>query len=89
MGQAGDAAQGALLADAVAKALGKSFRLKRVLFVSDLPKTRSIKIMRRVVRTTLTGQPAGDLSSLVNPESVDELRPYAEASALESGGTGP
>ncbi len=88
-GQAGDAAQGALLADAVAKALGRSFRPKRVLFVSDLPKTRSMKIMRRVVRTTLTGQPAGDLSSLVNPESVEELRPYAVASVSEPGRTGP
>jgi acetyl-CoA synthetase len=72
-GHAGDAAHGRLLAEAVAQALGRAFRPKRVVFVSDLPKTRSMKVMRRVVRTTLAGQPGGDLSSLVNPDSVIEL----------------
>ncbi|MCK8788046.1 AMP-binding protein, partial [Roseomonas sp. NAR14] len=64
-GQAGDAAQARLLADAVGAALGRAFRPKRVLFVRELPRTRSMKVLRRVVRTTLAGQPAGDLSSLV------------------------
>ncbi|MBP0465412.1 AMP-binding protein [Roseomonas sp. PWR1] len=72
-GQPGDDAQGSRLADAVAAALGKSFRPSRVLFVADLPKTRSMKVMRRLVRATLTGQAAGDLSSLVNPEAVRDL----------------
>ncbi len=72
-GQAGDAAQARLLAEAAASALGRAFRPKRVVFVSDLPKTRSMKVMRRVVRATLAGQPPGDLSSLVNPETVREL----------------
>ena len=44
-----------------------------MVFVADLPKTRSMKVMRRVVRATLAGQPPGDLSSLVNPETVREL----------------
>jgi len=44
-----------------------------VIFVHDLPKTRSMKVMRRLVRTTLAGQAPGDLSSLVNPEAVQEL----------------
>jgi len=78
-GQKGDTAQARALADAVAHALGRSFRPKRVVFVSDLPKTRSMKIMRRVVRATLAGQAAGDLSSLVNPESVQELAASAAA----------
>ncbi len=72
-GQAGDAALARLLADAVAAALGRSFRPKRVVFVPDLPKTRSMKVMRRVVRATLAGDPPGDLSSLVNPDSVAAL----------------
>jgi acetyl-CoA synthetase len=57
----------------VAQSLGRAFRPKRIVFVSDLPKTRSMKVMRRVVRTTLAGQPGGDLTSLVNPDSVLEL----------------
>jgi acetyl-CoA synthetase len=78
-GQPADAAQGVLLADAVAAALGKSFRPRRVVFVADLPKTRSMKVMRRLVRATLTGQAPGDLSSLVNPEAVRDLARHAEA----------
>ena len=71
--QAGDAVQAEALAEAVAARLGRAFRPKRVVFVADLPKTRSMKVMRRVVRATLAGQPPGDLSSLVNPETVREL----------------
>jgi acetyl-CoA synthetase len=82
-GAAGDAAQAGALAEAVSTALRRSFRPKRVIFVSDLPKTRSMKVMRRVVRTALTGQPAGDLSSLVNPEAVQELASHAAAERTE------
>ena len=60
--------------NAVATGLGKSFRPKRLLYVADLPKTRSLKIMRRVVRALIMGEHPGDLSSLLNPEAVDELR---------------
>ena len=62
------------LSSAVTNALGRSYRPRDILFVSDLPKTRNMKIMRRVVRSVITGEPAGDLSSLVNPETVDELK---------------
>jgi len=72
-GQVGNAALAQALADAAAAALGRAFRPKRVIFVHDLPKTRSMKVMRRLVRTTLAGQAPGDLSSLVNPEAVQEL----------------
>ena len=54
--------------------LGKPFSPKAVYVVDDLPKTRSSKIMRRVVRSIYSGQPAGDMSSLVNPESIDAIR---------------
>jgi hypothetical protein len=33
-----------------------------------------MKTMRRVVRAALTGEPAGDLTALVNPEVLDDLR---------------
>jgi len=45
-----------------------------VLLVGDLPKTRNMKIMRRVVRAVYRGDSPGDLSSLVNPEAVAELQ---------------
>jgi len=67
------AALAARLADVVATGLGGSFRPLRILFVSDLPKTRNMKVMRRLVRAVLTGEPPGDQSSLVNPEAMQEL----------------
>ncbi len=70
---AGEALSEAIRA-AVAGGLGKSFRPKRLLYVADLPKTRTLKIMRRVVRALIMGEHPGDLSSLVNPEAVEELR---------------
>lgn len=59
---------------AVVEGLGSSFRPKAVAFVGDLPKTRSMKIMRRVVRSIWIGEPVGDVSGLVNPEAVAQLR---------------
>jgi acetyl-CoA synthetase len=41
--------------------------------VTDLPRTRSAKIMRRVVKALALGQEPGDLSSLENPESLDGI----------------
>ncbi|MEX1248104.1 MAG: AMP-binding protein [Anaerolineales bacterium] len=55
-------------------ALGKPLAPKALLFVSDLPKTRNAKVMRRMVRAAYLGEPAGDTSSLVNPEAVEEIR---------------
>ena len=62
------------LSDAVTNGMGRSYRPKDVVFVSDLPRTRNMKIMRRVVRSVFTGQDPGDISSLVNPEVVTELQ---------------
>ena len=50
------------------------FRPKAIILASNLPKTRSMKIMRRVVRAVYVGAPPGELSSLVNPEALEELR---------------
>jgi acetyl-CoA synthetase len=58
---------------AVSAALGKAFAPERVLFVSALPKTRSAKIVRRAVRATALGEDPGDLSTLENPETLEEI----------------
>ena len=57
----------------VAAELGKAFRPDRILFVPALPKTRSAKIVRRAVRARALGQDAGDLSSVENPEALEEI----------------
>jgi acetyl-CoA synthetase len=59
--------------DLVARELGKAFSPDRVVFVNALPKTRSAKIMRRAVRAKALGTDPGDLSSLENPEALDEI----------------
>ena len=63
--------------DLVIKDLGKSFKPDKVIFVKDLPKTRNMKIMRRVIKSCLSNQDPGDLSTLLNPESVEEIRSHA------------
>lgn len=67
-------ALGAELIDAVVKEMGRSYKPKLIIFVKDLPKTRTLKIMRRVVKAVLLGKDPGDLSSMVNPESIDFLK---------------
>ncbi|MBI2972868.1 MAG: acetate--CoA ligase [Armatimonadetes bacterium] len=61
------------LAETVTAQLGKALRPERVLFVRDLPKTRNAKIMRRVIRAKYLNTEPGDLSSLENPQAVEEI----------------
>jgi acetyl-CoA synthetase len=61
------------LSDRVASQMGKALKPDRILFTRDLPKTRSAKIMRRVIRATYLGREPGDLSSLENPASVKAI----------------
>ena len=42
--------------------------------MSELPRTRSAKILRRAIRATVTGSEPGDLSSLENPGALDAIR---------------
>jgi len=59
---------------AVAAALGKPLRPEDVRFVSDVPKTRNAKIMRRVIRAKHLGRTElGDLSGLDNPAAIEEI----------------
>jgi acetyl-CoA synthetase len=48
-------------------------RPQRVHWVSDLPKTRNAKIMRRVIRAAYLGLPAGDVTALENPAAVEAI----------------
>ena len=57
----------------VTQAMGKAIRPDRVLFVRELPKTRSAKIMRRVIRATYLRKEPGDLSSLDNPSGINAI----------------
>jgi acetyl-CoA synthetase len=66
-------ATAAEISDAVAHELGKAFAPERVVFVSALPKTRSAKVVRRAVRARALGQDPGDLSTLENPEALEEI----------------
>ncbi|MFW9838376.1 MAG: AMP-binding protein [Candidatus Thorarchaeota archaeon] len=62
------------LKQSVAIAMGKPLTPKAVLFVSDLPKTRNAKVMRRMIRAAYLGEDPGDTASLVNPEAVEEIK---------------
>jgi acetyl-CoA synthetase len=59
--------------EAVTAALGKAFRPGIIKWVDDLPRTRSAKIMRRVIKAVALGQEPGDLAGLENPQSLDGL----------------
>jgi acetyl-CoA synthetase len=61
------------LREHVGKEIGKIARPDEIGFVHDVPKTRSGKIMRRVIRAKAIGEPVGDTSTLANPEAVEEI----------------
>ena len=69
-----DAALADKLKQAVMKEFGAPFKPREIVFVGDLPKTRNMKVMRRVIRAVLNDQAPGELSSLINPESIDDLK---------------
>ena len=59
--------------------VGKAFRPSVVHVVGDLPKTRSSKVMRRVIRDLYSGRQPGDLTSLANPPALAEIERAASA----------
>ncbi len=71
---AGEPPDPAALSEAVGARVGKPFRPERIVFVSDLPRTRTGKILRRVIRSTVLGKDPGDLSSLEDPASIDAIK---------------
>jgi acetyl-CoA synthetase len=57
----------------VVDALGPSFKPAQVCFTSALPKTRSAKVLRRAIRSVVTGTAPGDLSGLEDPAALDAI----------------
>src|SRR4029077_3635399 len=67
-----------IVARQVETRVGKPFRPSRVHVVDQLPKTRSSKVMRRVIRSVYGGLPAGDMSSRDNPSAIAAIEQAAK-----------
>ncbi|MGH2990628.1 MAG: acetate--CoA ligase, partial [Solirubrobacterales bacterium] len=73
------------LRDHVAEKIGKLARPKRIIWADDLPKTRSGKIMRRLLRDIASGDALGDVTTLRDPTVMEALKEkVAEAQAAEA-----
>ena len=67
----------------VAKKIGKLARPKRIVWADDLPKTRSGKIMRRLLRDIAEGRELGDVTTLRDPDVVQQLDDVVKKRAAE------
>ncbi len=67
----------------VATKIGPTARPKTVIFTDDLPKTRSGKIMRRLLRDVAEGRDLGDTTTLADPSVVEEIRRRATEAPTE------
>jgi acetyl-CoA synthetase len=76
------------LRDWVGEQIGKIARPKAVIFGADLPKTRSGKIMRRLLKDIAEGNDLGDTTTLRDPDIVEELKGRADALLGRSDGGG-
>jgi acetyl-CoA synthetase len=79
MGVAADDALKQELREHVAKKIGPIARPKVIHFTSELPKTRSGKIMRRLLRDIAEGRILGDTTTLLDPNVISEIRKQYEA----------
>ncbi len=68
----------------VANKIGAISRPKLIVFTPDLPKTRSGKIMRRLLRDVAEGRELGDTTTLADPAVVEEIRERASANPAEA-----
>ena len=82
-GYDGDEAMLNELRDHVAKVIGPIAKPDVIIFTPDLPKTRSGKIMRRLLRDVARGDQLGDVTTLANAEIVESIREQAAAGAGE------
>ena len=67
----------------VAKKIGPIAKPANIVFTPELPKTRSGKIMRRLLRDVAENRPLGDTTTLADPTVVDEIRDRSAADAPE------
>ena len=71
--------------DAIETEIGKIARPKNVWIVADMPKTRSGKIMRRVIASISNFADVGDITTLANPEIVDDIRHHVHSEKVARG----
>ena len=71
--QEGDDEMTQAIREHVAKRIGKFARPKRIIWADDLPKTRSGKIMRRLLRDIAEGRELGDVTTLRDPDVMSQL----------------
>jgi acetyl-CoA synthetase len=62
--------------------IGKIARPKRIHVVPDMPKTRSGKIMRRVLAAIENHMDTGDITTLANPDIVEQIRELVQGRAV-------
>jgi acetyl-CoA synthetase len=80
-GFVGDDAMLTELREHVAQVIGPIAKPDNIIFTPDLPKTRSGKIMRRLLRDVARGNTLGDITTLANAEIVDAIREQANSSS--------
>jgi acetyl-CoA synthetase len=78
-----DREHGEALREHVAKKIGRFGRPKTIIFTDDLPKTRSGKIMRRLLRDVAEGRDLGDTTTLADASVVEEIKRRAETAPQE------
>ncbi len=81
----GDEALMKELREHVGKVIGKIARPQSIVFTDDLPKTRSGKIMRRLLRDVAEGRELGDVTTLQNAPILDEIRAKSESQKATEG----
>ena len=82
-GMTADTAHGEALRGHVATKIGAIARPKTVIFTDDLPKTRSGKIMRRLLKDVAEGRDLGDTTTLADAAVVEEIKRRSVASPTE------
>jgi acetyl-CoA synthetase len=73
------------VSDQIVKDIGAIARPKNVWIVPDMPKTRSGKIMRRVIAGISNFADVGDTSTLANPEVVEEIQEHVQSTKRDKG----
>jgi acetyl-CoA synthetase len=81
----GDDAMVAELRDHVASRIGKLARPKRIIWSDELPKTRSGKIMRRLLKDIAEGRELGDVTTLKDPDVMAQLEEKIKTAQAEEG----
>ena len=62
------------LKDQVVKIMGKTLKPRDIKFVGDLPRTRSAKIVRRIIKAAFLGEQLSDISSVENTQAIEEIK---------------